>query len=66
MQIFVNANETEIADGATLLALIEVRKLVPARVLASVNDAIIPPERYAAVTLRPGDRVDLFSFVSGG
>lgn len=66
MTVHVNHETVETADGITLLALIEGRKLNPERVLAGVNGEVCPVAAYGSLRLKNGDEIELFSFVCGG
>ena len=66
MEIRLNGKHREIADGITISRLLEELKLQPLRVAVQVNTDIIKRERYGDVALRPGDTVEILTFMSGG
>lgn len=66
MKIIVNGKTVEVADNITLAGIIAEKNLDEAKVLASVNKAIVKAGTFSEVTLSDGDEVEFFSFVSGG
>ncbi len=66
MHITVNGEQTSIAEGSTLLSLIESRGLDPQAVVAELNLDIVPAGTFADVRLNPGDSLELLQFVGGG
>jgi sulfur carrier protein len=64
--ITVNGKREQIADGATLFALLD-RHAVPREGSAvAVNDDVVPRGRHADTALREGDRVEIIVAVAGG
>ena len=66
MEIRLNGKVREVADGITLGRLLDELTLQPLRVAVQVNMDIIKRERYGEVALRPGDTVEILTFMSGG
>ncbi len=66
MQITLNGKPREIAEGITVQQLIEQLALQPARVAVQVNMDIIKRERYGEVTVKPGDVIEVLTFMAGG
>jgi sulfur carrier protein len=66
IEITVNGEARAVAEGATLLMLLETLGLNPQAVAAQVNDAIVPRGAHATVVLRAGDAVEVVRFVGGG
>ena len=66
MQITVNGEKENIAEGLSLLAFIESRGLDPQTVVAELNLDIVPASSFADVRLNPGDSLELLHFVGGG
>lgn len=66
MRIFINGQPHEAAPGQTLLGLVTSLGLDPAVVVAELNQAIVPGERFTDTGLHEGDRLELLSFVGGG
>ncbi len=66
MEIRVNGKAREVGDGTTVSQLLDELKLQALRVAVQVNTDIIKRERYEELTLRPGDTVEILTFMSGG
>ena len=66
MQITVNGETVDIADGATLTSLIEQLGLNPKKVAVERNLEIAPKSLYAESALAEGDRIEIVQFVGGG
>ena len=66
MEIRLNGQTREVADGITISRLLDDLKLQPLRVAVQVNMDIIKRERYGEVVLQPGDTVEVLTFMSGG
>lgn len=66
MEIRLNGKVREVADQMTVSRLLEDLQLQPLRVAVQVNMDIIKRDRYGEVALRPGDTVEILTFMSGG
>ena len=66
MEIQLNGKPREVADQMTVGRLLEDLKLQPLRVAVQVNMDIIQRDRYGEAVLRPGDTVEILTFMSGG
>lgn len=66
MQITVNDEAMELADGATLRDLLDQRRLDPRYLAAEVNRQVIPRARHSEHVLQPGDVVEVVTLVGGG
>ena len=66
MEIQLNGKPREVADQVTVGRLLEDLQLQPLRVAVQVNLDIIKRDRYGEVVLRPGDTVEILTFMSGG
>lgn len=66
MQITINGEKEDIADGISLHQLIEERGHSPETVVAELNFDIVPAGTFADVRLNPGDSLELLHFVGGG
>jgi sulfur carrier protein len=64
--IQLNGEEFTIDGDASLPALLERLKMGRGRVAVEINQAVIPRAQYDAVTLKPGDTVEVINFVGGG
>ena len=66
MQIKINGEEKEIADGLNLGALLEELQIRPARVVVEHNRIIVSRDLYGATMLADGDALEIVHFVGGG
>jgi len=66
IDVTVNGEPRAVARGATLLALLESLALDPRAVVVEHNRTIVRRPRLAAVTVAPGDAIELVHFVGGG
>jgi sulfur carrier protein len=66
MKLIVNGETIDDSGEPALPAFLIRRGADPARVAVMVNDAIVFQKDRAAVTLREGDRVEIFIFAGGG
>jgi sulfur carrier protein len=66
VRIKLNGEEKEIADGVTLIGLLEQLNIRPARVVVERNRDIVLRDAYGATLLREGDTLEIVHFVGGG
>jgi thiamine biosynthesis protein ThiS len=66
MKLKINGEESEIADGLTVTALLEELKIRPARVVVERNREIVAREAYGITRLADGDNLEIVHFVGGG
>ena len=66
MTVVVNGEETQVIDGASVVAVIEALGLKPERVAVEVNQKIIRRPEWTSTALSEGDRVEIVHFVGGG
>jgi len=66
MNLVVNGKPRTLADGETLLGLLAALGLSAERVVVERNRDIVPRERFAALLLSDGDRLEIVQFVGGG
>lgn len=66
MQVHVNGEPKDVADGATLSALLEVLELRVEQVAVEVNRELVTRSRHAETVLADGDRVEIVTLVGGG
>jgi sulfur carrier protein len=64
--IQLNGEECMIDGDAGLPALLDRLKMRPGRIAVEINRIVIPRVQYSAVTLKPGDTVEVINFVGGG
>lgn len=66
MDIEVNGHFIQLADGSTVLQLLEHMELTGKRIAIERNREIIPKSQYAQTVLQPGDRLEVVVAVGGG
>ena len=66
MTITVNGESREVADGATLGALLEQLGVRRDGSAVALNDDVVPRAQHAARPLREGDRLEIIVAVAGG
>jgi len=66
MTVFVNSKPEELADGATVAALLVHLKVGEKRVAVEVNQQLVTRAEWAAHNLKNGDKIEVVSFVGGG
>ncbi|MBM9535817.1 sulfur carrier protein ThiS [Desulfobulbus alkaliphilus] len=65
MELIINGEQQNIPVG-TITELVEYKRLEAQSLVVELNRAIIKQEQWASVQLKPGDRLELLSFVGGG
>ncbi|MCL4693924.1 MAG: sulfur carrier protein ThiS [Candidatus Hydrogenedentes bacterium] len=66
MKITINGETKEIADGATVAALLDELGFDPKATVVERNAEILERANYADTTLADGDALELVRFVGGG
>jgi thiamine biosynthesis protein ThiS len=66
VQVRLNGEPRELSAGTTVLGLLEDLKVHPLRVAVQVNLDIVRRERYEETELRPGDQIEILTFMAGG
>jgi sulfur carrier protein len=66
MEIVINGEARDIADGASLSQLLELPDYAARRVAVEVNREIVPRSRHAEHVLHAGDRVEIVHAMGGG
>lgn len=66
MRITVNGEHRDIADGTTVLSLLEGLGLSPSAMVVEHNGEVLDRNAFAAKTLAAGDRLELVRIVGGG
>jgi thiamine biosynthesis protein ThiS len=62
----VNGEEREVADGATIEDLLGLLGINRINAVVERNEQVVERDRFAAVKLASGDRVEIVRFVGGG
>jgi thiamine biosynthesis protein ThiS len=66
MEITINGQRREVAEGVTVAALLEQLGLANKYVAVERNLQIVPRARHAQEPLAPGDRLEIVTLVGGG
>jgi sulfur carrier protein len=66
MNITLNGEAREIADGTLLSQLIEQLDLVGKRLAVEINREIVPRSEHAAYVIRAGDSIEIVHAIGGG
>ena len=66
MEIVLNGERREVADGLSVLQLLQGEGLAERRVAVEVNGAIVPRSRHAEQLLAAGDRMEIVHALGGG
>ena len=66
MRVELNGEPQELAEGTTLLSLVEQLSLAPERVAVELNRDVVRRADWPATRLSDGDRVEVVHFVGGG
>jgi len=66
MQVTLNGELRELADGTTVAGLLAQLGIKAQRVAVEVNETVVTRENHGARVLRAGDAVEIVAFVGGG
>ncbi len=66
MNIIINSQNKDMADGVKLADVVALFARRPEVVVAELNGAIVDRKLWADTALSEGDRVELVTFVGGG
>lgn len=66
MKIKVNGVQEDVENGATISALLEIRKVRPEIVAVEVNGEMIERGRYEEHLLNADDEVEFLFYMAGG
>lgn len=66
MTLEINGQPREVADGATVAALLRELGLDRQACAVEVNAELVPKRQHADRALTPGDRVEIVTLVGGG
>jgi thiamine biosynthesis protein ThiS len=64
--IHINGQSREIEPGLTLEQLLDRLELPSRRVAVEHNRLVVPRERYGAIQVQAGDRLEIVTLVGGG
>jgi sulfur carrier protein len=66
IQVTVNGAPTDLAEGATVAALVAERSSGHDRVAVALNGDVVPRSRWTSTELSPGDRLEVLAPTAGG
>jgi thiamine biosynthesis protein ThiS len=66
MQIRINGERREVADGATVQAVLDELQFKAAGTVVERNGEVVDRAAYGEAALQEGDRLELVRFVGGG
>jgi len=66
LNVLVNGEQKEIAEGAAVSDLITTLGLKPERLAVELNRRVIRRAEWPSTRLREGDKVEIVHFVGGG
>ncbi len=66
MQVHVNGEAREIGSDATIAALLSTLQIDAQQVAVEVNTVVVRRANHAQTRLRPGDQIEIVTFVGGG
>jgi sulfur carrier protein len=66
MQIHLNGEPQDVPDDITVSGLLTWLSVTAPRVAVEVNAQVVTRARHADTALRPGDQVEVVTFVGGG
>jgi sulfur carrier protein len=66
MNVFVNGEPRDVADGATIERLLAALGVDRRRIAVEKNREIVPRAEHATTPLAEGDRVEIVTMVGGG
>jgi cysteine synthase A len=64
--IYVNGKIEEIANPLTIQGLLDVKKIRPEVVTVELNEEIIAKDKYGALLLKSGDKLEFVYYMGGG
>jgi sulfur carrier protein len=66
MEIILNGEKRKLAEGLTVLDLVQQLGFSVERLAVELNLQIIKREQWATSNLKQGDRIEIVQFVGGG
>ena len=66
IRVTVNGEARQVPSGTTVLGLLGLLQVDPARVAVERNLDVVPRRAHATTVLDEGDRVEVVTFVGGG
>lgn len=66
MEVLVNGQSQEVAEGTTVAQLLAERGMLASHVAVEVNLQLVPRDTHAQRVLQEGDRLEVVTLVGGG
>lgn len=66
MDVTLNGEKREVADGLSVATLLESLGLAGQPCAVEVNGQVVPKRRHAETPVRDGDRIEVVTLVGGG
>jgi sulfur carrier protein len=66
VNVIVNGEPREVADGATVASVVEIVTEAPSGVAVALNGEIVRRADWAATTVTEADRLEVLTAVQGG
>ncbi len=66
MQITINGEQREVAEGTSVQRLLEEQELAGRRIAVEYNGEILPRSTFAETRLQPGDTLEIVHAIGGG
>lgn len=66
MQIVVNGSPRDVNPDSSVAHLLQELDLAPIRVAVELNEELVSRKDFDRTDLRPGDRLEIVTFVGGG
>ncbi len=66
MEIIINGNTRQLADGSTAADLVMALGLTGKRVAMEINQEILPRSQFQTHVMQPGDQVEVVHAIGGG
>ena len=66
MQVQINGETKQLADGATVADLVAQFQLTPKRIAVEVNRDLVPRDTYDRTVIKDGDHIEIVTLVGGG
>lgn len=66
MQLIINGEARQCADGINVAALVQELGLNASQIAMERNGVIVPGSAYAQTALAAGDRIEIVKFIGGG
>jgi len=66
MQLLINGQPRDVPEGLTVTGLLELLAVKAPRVAVEVNQSVVKRADHPTTPLKPGDAVEIVTFVGGG